>query len=215
MGEPIHEIVDIPEINDADQYKVAGGSKALNVFCLRTVEIFLDMEHLPFVYIDLLGEEPHTVVPSFQIQIMGNDEVLATQCEFPPPAAFLTAEGGFIVECVNRVIRPYTEVLHKSNTTQADRMDSIHLFMQPVDEGNCVVYSLLCCLKEYIYEPTIHWFIQLIFTQDKPILENQFPKHLLLGPRIEMSIMADVSPRTYWPLLRDYNVTYGAIPAAI
>ena len=215
LGEPVHEIVDIPEINDADRYMVAGGSKALNVFCLRTVENFLDMGHFLFFHTDLSGEEPHTEGPPFQIEITDNDEVLATQCEFPPPLASPTAEGGFIVECVNRVIRPYTEVLHKSNTTQADRMDSIYLFVQPVDEGNCVAYSLLCYLKECIYERTIRWFIQLIFAQDKPILENQFPKYLLLDPRIEMSIMADVSPITYWPLLRDYNVTYGAIPAAI
>ena len=215
LGELVHEIVDIPEINDADRYMVAGGSKALNVFCLRTVENFLDMGHFLFFHTDLSGEEPHTEGPPFQIEITDNDEVLATQCEFPPPLASPTAEGGFIVECVNRVIRPYTEVLHKSNTTQADRIDSIYLFVQPVDEGNCVAYSLLCYLKECIYERTIRWFIQLIFAQDKPILENQFPKYLLLDPRIEMSIMADVSPITYWPLLRDYNVTYGAIPAAI
>ena len=215
LGELVHEIVDIPEINDADRYMVAGGSKALNVFYLQTVENFLDMGHFPFVHTDLLGEEPHTEGPPFQIEITDNDEVLATQCEFSPPLASPTAEGGFIVECVNRVIRPYTEALHKSNTIQADRMDSIHFFVQPVDEVNCVAYSLLRCLKECIYEPTIRWFIQLIFAQDKPILENQFPKYLLLDPRIEMSIMADVSPITYWPLLRDYNVTYGAIPAAI
>ena len=44
LGELVHEIVDIPEINDADRYMVAGGSKALNVFCLRTVENFLDSD---------------------------------------------------------------------------------------------------------------------------------------------------------------------------
>ena len=49
----------------------------------------------------------------------------------------------------------------------------------------------------------------------EPILGNQFLKRLPFDPRAEMPIRADASSITYRHLLRDYNMTYGAIPAAI
>jgi len=60
---------------------------------------------------------------------------------------------------------------------------------------------------------TVRWFMQLIFAQDKPILENQMPKRLPLDPRAETPIRADASSVYYRRWLRERSVTYGAIPA--
>ncbi len=56
--------------------------------------------------------------------------------------------------------------------------------------------------------------MQLIFSQDKPILENQLPKRLPLDPRAETPIRADKVAIAYRRWLQDHQVTYGAIPAA-
>jgi phenylpropionate dioxygenase-like ring-hydroxylating dioxygenase large terminal subunit len=61
---------------------------------------------------------------------------------------------------------------------------------------------------------TLRWFMQLIFSQDKPILENQLPKRLPLDPRAETPIRADKVAIAYRRWLQDHQVTYGAIPAA-
>jgi phenylpropionate dioxygenase-like ring-hydroxylating dioxygenase large terminal subunit len=57
--------------------------------------------------------------------------------------------------------------------------------------------------------------MQLIFAQDKPILENQLPKRLPLDPRAETPIRADAVSVVYRRWLRDHSVTYGAIPTRL
>jgi len=104
--------------------------------------------------------------------------------------------------------------LYKSNPAYTDRMDFIALFVQPVDEEHCVARSFRCYLKEGITAATVRWCMQLIFSQDKPILENQIPKRLPLDPRAETPIRADASSVYYRRWLRAHNVHYGAIPAA-
>jgi phenylpropionate dioxygenase-like ring-hydroxylating dioxygenase large terminal subunit len=39
-----------------------------------------------------------------------------------------------------------------------------------------------CYLRDNMEERTVRWFMQFIFAQDKPILENQVPKRLPLDP---------------------------------
>jgi phenylpropionate dioxygenase-like ring-hydroxylating dioxygenase large terminal subunit len=56
-------------------------------------------------------------------------------------------------------------------------------------------------------------FQQSIFGQDKPILENQYPKRLPLDPRAETPIRADKSAVAYRRWLSRKGITYGVLPA--
>ena len=56
--------------------------------------------------------------------------------------------------------------------------------------------------------------MQLIFSQDKPILENQLPKRLPLDPRAEIPVRSDASSLACRRWLTAQGVTCGAIPAA-
>ncbi|MDE0456748.1 MAG: hypothetical protein OXI15_05600 [Chromatiales bacterium] len=56
--------------------------------------------------------------------------------------------------------------------------------------------------------------MQLIFSQDKPILENQLPKCLPLDPRAEIPARSDASSLAYRRWLTARGVTYGATQAA-
>lgn len=215
LGTPWREIVDIPEANETDRHLVSGGSIAVKVSGLRAVENFLDMGHFPFVHTGWLGEEPHTEVAPYNVEITEQDEVLATECKFYQPVASPTAKEGFVVEYIYKVIRPYTVALYKSNPIQKHRLDVITLFVQPVDEENCIAHPFLCYLKEGMAAATVRSFMQLIFAQDKPILENQVPKRLPLDPRAETPIRADAVSVSYRRWLRDRSVTYGAIPAQV
>jgi phenylpropionate dioxygenase-like ring-hydroxylating dioxygenase large terminal subunit len=213
LGSPERQILDIPEAAEEDRYRLSGGSIRVQVSGLRAVENFLDMGHFPFVHTGWLGIEPHTEVTPYKVEITDDGEVLATECKFFQPVASPTANGGFVVDYTYRVIRPYTVSLYKSNPIQMDRRDSIYLFVQPVDEETCIAHSFLCYLKYNMDAATVRWFMQLIFAQDKPILENQVPKRLPLDPRAETPIRADASSVHYRRWLRDRSVTYGAIPA--
>jgi phenylpropionate dioxygenase-like ring-hydroxylating dioxygenase large terminal subunit len=215
LGSPARGIIEIPEASEGDRHIVTGGSIAVKISGLRAVENFLDMGHFPFVHTGWLGEEPHTEVPPYSVNVTASDEVLATECRFFQPVASPTARDGMMVDYIYKVVRPYTVALYKSNPVQTGRLDSITLFVQPVDEENSVAHPLLCYLKDGIEASTVRWFMQLIFAQDKPILENQMPKRLPLDPRAETPIRADASSVTYRRWLRDHGVTYGAIPAAV
>jgi phenylpropionate dioxygenase-like ring-hydroxylating dioxygenase large terminal subunit len=213
LGKPEHDVLHIPEADEPDRHLVSGGSIAVKVSGLRAVENFLDMGHFPFIHTGWLGEEPHTEVVPYKVEITDQDEVLATECKFYQPIASPTAREGMIVDYIYKVVRPYTVALYKSNPLQKNRLDVITLFVQPVDEENCVAHPYLCYLKDGMDAATVRSFMQLIFAQDKPILENQVPKRLPLDPRAETPIRADAVSVCYRRWLRDRAVTYGAIPA--
>lgn len=213
LGEPEYDIVEIPEAAEDDRHRMSGGSIGVKVSGLRAVENFLDMGHFPFVHTGWLGIEPRTEVIPYKVEISEDGEILATECKFFQPVASPTASDGFVVDYTYRVIRPYTVCLYKSNPVQTLRRDAIFLFVQPVDEETCIAHSYLCYLKDNMEAATVRWFMQLIFAQDKPILENQMPKRLPLDPLAETPIRADASSVYYRRWLRDQSVTYGAIPA--
>ena len=213
LGDPKQEIIHIPEAEEADRHVITGGSFGVHVSGLRAVENFLDMAHFPFVHTDYLGAEPHTEVANYEVERTPERGVVATKCRFFQPIASPVADDGLMVDYEYRVYRPYTVALYKTNPLHANRKDAIVLLVQPVDEENCVAHSLLCYLKDSIDMAGVRWFMQLIFAQDKPILENQFPKRLPLDPRAETPIRADAMSISYRHWLRDTGIRYGAIPA--
>ena len=214
LGEPAADIIAIPEAAEDDRHVVTGGSIAVHASGLRVVENFLDMGHFPFVHAGWLGAEPHTEVPAYEVAFTGDDQILATDCRFFQPVASPTADGGLMVDYVYRVFRPYSVALYKTNPAKPDRKDFIALFVQPVDEERCVAHPFLCYLRDGIDRATVRWFMQLIFAQDKPILENQLPKKLPLDPRAETPVRADSVSVSYRRWLRDRGVSYGAVPRA-
>lgn len=213
LGTPARDILAIPEAEEGDRHCVSGGSIGVNVSGLRVVENFLDMGHFPFVHAGWLGAEPHTEVLPYSVEVRDSGEILATNCRFFQPVASPTASGGMMVDYIYKVLRPYTTALYKSNPGHPDRLDAIFLFVQPVDEERCVAHPFLCYLKDGLSAAGVRWFMQLIFGQDKPILENQVPKRLPLDPRAETPIRADAMSISYRRWLRDQAITYGAIPA--
>ncbi|MCY4304822.1 MAG: aromatic ring-hydroxylating dioxygenase subunit alpha [Aestuariivita sp.] len=213
LGTPVRDILHIPEAFEKDRYVVSGGSFGVRVSGLRVVENFLDMGHFPFVHAGWLGEEPHTEVRPYEVEVTSDDEILATECYFHQPVASPTAKGGIDVKYTYRVYRSYIVALYKTNPLVDDRTDYIVLFIQPVGPEECVVHSMLCYMKQEMTPTNLRWFMQLIFAQDKPILENQIPRRLPLDPRAETPIRADKAAIVYRRWLREHNVSYGATTA--
>ena len=93
-------------------------------------------------------------------------------------------------------------------------MDFIALMLQPVSQERCIAHPYLAYLKHNIDAETVRWYMQLIFAQDKPILENQMPKRLPLDTATEVGVRADASSYMYRQWLTKLGVSYGAIPEA-
>lgn len=205
----------IPEYDEPDRRRLNAASIGVHVSAPRAIENFLDMGHFPFVHTDILGAEPHTEVREYDVEISAErDEILATRCRFFQPMAAATSDEGSDVDYIYRVPHPYCSILYKSSPEDESRQDVIAVFLQPLDEERVRAHMMLCVLDTENADRVIRRFQQTIFGQDKPILENQFPKRLPLDPRSETPIRADKSAVAYRRWLTQKGVTYGVIPAA-
>lgn len=214
LGTPDRDIINIPEALEDDRIITTGGSIGVKSSGLRVVENFLDLGHLAFVHPGWLGEEPHTEVRPYNVILTVDNEILATEVSVYQPSASPTAQQGIMVDYVYRVYRPYMVALYKTNPTFEERQDYVVLFIQPATEETCIVHPYLCYIDDGMGAAKLRWFMQLIFGQDKPILENQQPRRLPLSPRAETPIRADQTAIIYRRWLHEHNVSYGAIPAA-
>jgi len=215
FGHPPAELFPIPEYAEADRVNMSCGSIGIHVSAPRAVENFLDMGHFPYVHTDILGAEPHTEVKEYDVEVSEErDEVLATRCKFFQPRAALSATEGMEVEYVYRVPHPFCSVLYKSSPEAPDRRDVIAIFLQPMTQERCRAHLLQSMIDSTSTITELRRFQQTIFGQDKPILENQYPKRLPLDPRAETPIRADKSAIAYRRWLSQKGITYGTIPVA-
>lgn len=213
LGTPERDLFAIPEFAEPDRRNVHAGTIGVKVSAPRAIENFLDMGHFPYVHTDILGAEPHTEVKEYTVEVSEErDEILATNCWFWQPMASTASKGGADVEYIYRVPHPFCAVLYKSSPGDTRRMDVIGLFVQPLDEENIRAHMFLSVLDDTASDQTIRLFQQTIFGQDKPILENQYPKRLPLDPRIETPIRADKSAIAYRRWLTAKGLRYGVIP---
>ena len=215
LGHPPAALFPVPEYAEPDRVNMSCGSIGIHVSAPRAVENFLDMGHFPYVHTDILGSEPHTEVKEYDVEVSEErDEVLATRCRFFQPRAALSATGGMEVEYVYRVPHPFCSVLYKSSPEAPERRDVIAIFLQPMTEERCRAHLLQSMIDSTSTITDLRRFQQTIFGQDKPILENQYPKRLPLDPRAETPIRADKSAIAYRRWLSQKGITYGVIPVA-
>ena len=214
LGEPLHPLFEIPEAAEPDRRVIHAGTIGVHVSAPRAIENFLDMAHFPYVHTGILGVEPFTQVNDYDVHVdPDTNEVWATDCVFWQPMAATTSTEGQMSDYLYRVPHPYCVSLYKTTPVDPERMDVIALFCQPVAEDVIAAHMFLCLLDSQNPEPAIRHFQQTIFGQDKPILENQYPKRLPLDPRAETPIRADRVAIAYRRWLTDLGVTYGVIPA--
>jgi phenylpropionate dioxygenase-like ring-hydroxylating dioxygenase large terminal subunit len=211
LGEPRLPILDIPEAAEAERLVVTGGALGVHVSAPRAIENFLDLGHLPYVHQGYLGAEPETEIVRYEVSALPEGGVLATGCKIFQPVASPAAQQGFVVEYSYKVERPLTTCLYKSNPVHPHRFDVIYLFAQPVDEEHVIAHTLIFFLPDGITPSDLRWFQQLIFLQDKPILENQVPRRLPIGEGMEMSVQADRTSVAYRRWLASLGLRYGTV----
>jgi phenylpropionate dioxygenase-like ring-hydroxylating dioxygenase large terminal subunit len=211
LGTPATDVLPIPEADETDRRVIMCGAIAVKSSGLRIVENFLDMAHFPFVHTDILGAEPHTEVMQYTTEIRRDvDEVWATNCQFFQPQAALSATGGIMTQYMYRVANPFATILYKTCPNAANRWDVICLFVQPLDPDRCRAHPVMFLIDDTSALTDLIHFQQLIFLQDRIILENQRPRLLPLEPRAEIPTRADATSIAYRRWLKEKGVTYGA-----
>lgn len=215
LGTPVKDIVHIEEAEEEDRRFVPCGWVTMRASGLRVVENFLDMAHFPFVHTDILGSEPHTEVPTYQSEIRRDvDEVWATNCTFFQPRIAATEDKGDFVHLTYRVPSPFVVMLYRVCPTSPNRLDAIALFIQPMEEGLCRAQPVMYLVDSVSSHKALLNFEQVIFLQDRVIVENQRPLLLPLEPRAEIPTRADSSSIAYRRWLKEKGVRFGTTAGA-
>ncbi|RJE79136.1 aromatic ring-hydroxylating dioxygenase subunit alpha [Paracoccus sp. JM45] len=211
LGTPAGDVFDIPEAHQPGRRLVEVGSVKVRCSPLRAVENFLDIAHFPFVHTDVLGSEPHTEVERYEVEIRDDvNEVWATKVKFFQPQAARSAQGGITTEYMYRVPNPTCSVLYKTCPPRPGEWDVITIFVQPLTETTCEVWPWMALYDDDSTMTQMIHFQQLIFLQDRSILENQLPALLPLDPGQEIPTRADMLSIAYRRWLKRHGYTFGA-----
>ena len=203
---------DVPEFIglDDDYHLVVTGPYEVNTSAPRVVENFLDMAHLPFVHAGLLGEEPHTEIKDYDVDITDDGVEVRNFHIWQPNASSVHTEG-MKIEYSYNILRPYSIMLTKQPQSQTGKpTDLIFLTVAPQEELQVRAWIIMATTygnKET--EQTVHDFQDKIFLQDKDILESQRPQCLPLDPTIEKHQRADKASVEYRRWLKQLGLSYG------
>src|SRR5262249_30970254 len=215
LGAPPRDILPIPETEEPDRKWVKCGAVTVHASGLRIVENFLDLAHFPYVHTEILGSERDPEVRQYSAEIRRDvDEVWATNCKFFQPQASMAAKDGIMTDYMYRVGSPFVVMLYKTCVLYANRWDVICLFVQPMEEDLCRAHPVMFLLDEDTPHASLVEFQQLIFLQDRIILENQRPRLLPLEPRAEIPTRAAISSIAYRRWLKEKGLTFGTAEGA-
>lgn len=210
LGTPARPIFDIPEAAESDRRFVICGWVRMRASGPRVIENFLDMAHFPFVHTEILGAEPNTEVQPYDYEIRRDvDEVWATNCRFFQPRVAATETVGAFAQLTYRVPSPFTVMLYRICPSVPSRLDAIALFIQPMEEDLCRAQPVMFLVDAATADNDILKFEQVIFLQDRIIVENQRPVLLPLEPRAETPTRADGSSVAYRRWLKEKGLRYG------
>lgn len=210
LGHPNRDVVEIAEAAEPDRRFVPCGWVKLRTSGPRVVENFLDMAHFPFIHTDILGAEPHTQVPAYASEIRRDvDEVWATNCTFFQPRIAATESDGAFVHLTYRVPSPFVVMLYRVCPSAPERLDAIALFIQPMEEELCRAQAVMYLVDAASTHTALLAFEQVIFLQDRIVVENQRPLRLPLEPRHEVPTRADKSSVVYRRWLKEKGLRFG------
>jgi phenylpropionate dioxygenase-like ring-hydroxylating dioxygenase large terminal subunit len=212
LGAPVKDVYDFAEAHEPDRRYVRCGWVTLRTSAPRIVENFLDMAHFPFVHTGVLGSEPWTEVPRYEAEIRRDvDEVWATNCTFFQPRVAATESDGAYAALTYRVPSPFQVMLYRVCPTALDRLDAILLAVHPVDEHLCRAQPVEYLVDDHSAASDLLSFEQVIFLQDRFIVENQRPLSLPLVPGSEIPVGADAASMAYRRWLREKHLTFGVL----
>lgn len=209
LGTPAREIFRLEQAEEDDRRVVVCGWVRMRTSGLRLVENFLDMAHFPYVHTNVLGAEPHTEVPRYASGIRREvDEVWATGCEFYQPQIVANGPGG-MVQLAYRVPSPFVVMLYRVCPSSPNQLDAIMMFVQPMEEDLCRAIPVMYLVDDRSSQIDLLRFEQVIFLQDRIIVENQRPLLLPLEPRSEIPTRADLSSVVYRRWLKEKGLRFG------
>lgn len=220
LGEPESDLPDFPEWHDDDFMKVHSGPYVYNANGYRAIENFVDASHFPFVHSGLNGVkddadrlEPYTVE---EIDTgLKSSEVRVFQ-----PVGDATGQP-LIAFYTYHTFRPLVAYFNKRTQRSdangqpvTDHCDTFGTFFttQMVDQTHAIVRVCAALNVKPAPDPAaVRARADVIFNQDKEIVETQRPERIPTELRYELHHRTDLMGQRYRTWLRNKGITYGVI----
>ena len=209
LGNPRRKPIQFPEFGDERYQRVLCGPYGVRASGPRIIENFLDGAHLPFVHTGILGQEPFVEVLDYDVAPgPDGDGPFTENCMFWQPKPTVVAASASHVRYTYRVLRPFSAVLTKVPEAGGHGL-SIFITVQPVEPEYSVVWILYAVMDHAKSDVELRARQELVFMQDKPILENQRPILLPLDPTAELSVRCDRLSLAYRRYLKEQGLRFG------
>ncbi|KGX87043.1 aromatic ring-hydroxylating oxygenase subunit alpha [Pontibacillus litoralis] len=207
FGTPTSNILDLPEYQDATYHHVVWGNNQVHAKPPRIIENFLDVGHLAVVHEGFLGDEEHQEIPDYKVHKEEN-RIYSNEIAIFQPDPDGSGQAKYVYYTYE-IFSPLSVRFIKREPETNQKM-SILLTVRPQTEETSVAYGLL----SFNYDTgqtdeEIVRFQDMIFNQDKPIVENQKPEDLPLDLQVELSLVCDRVSIAYRQYLRQMGVELG------
>lgn len=200
-------MIALPEYGDPSFHNVIWGPQEVNAKPPRIVENFLDVGHLAFVHEGYLGVSTHAEIGDYRV-IRDEDGIRSEEIAIFQP----DPDGSGIAKHVYytyEILSPLSVKFTKRDKETGHLM-SILLTVLPVDADKSIAFGVISFNYDTgIPDEEVIRFQNLIFAQDKPIVENQKPEDLPLDLQIELSLKCDRMSIAYRQYLTESGVTHG------
>lgn len=201
------EFFPYPEMDGTQFRNVIWGPQEVQAKPPRIIENFLDVGHLAVVHQGYLGTETHREIENYKVHQKDgriySDEIAIFQ---PDPDGSGQAK---YVYYTYEILRPFT-VRFTKRDRENDTLMTILLTVRPVDEETSIAYGILSFNYETgLSDEEIVAFQDEIFSQDKPIVQNQKPEELPLDLQVELSLVSDRVSIAYRQYLKELGVVLG------
>ncbi|BEU27524.1 aromatic ring-hydroxylating dioxygenase subunit alpha [Paraburkholderia sp. 22B1P] len=220
LGVPAREIPAFPEWEQPDYLKVHCGPYEFAANGFRAIENFLDISHFPFVHSGMNGvPDAPDVLPPYSVELTDTGLISSEIRVFQP---FGDARGRPVISNYTFCsLRPLVAHFVK-RTIDADESgmpltDDQNFFAtlctaQPVSETRCILRVCAALSVKPAPPPqSVQQRADIIFNQDKEIVETQRPERIPSELRYELHHRSDLMGQKYRAWLRSMDITYGVI----
>lgn len=217
LGQPSHEIPRFPEWDDAAYIKVHAGAYRWQANGFRAVENFVDATHFPWVHSDVNGvQSAPDEIGRYDVfrddDGLRSSEVRVFQPYGDPRQVPVYAGYNY------RVMRPLIAYFYKRIEVAAhpkpdvDERFSTYFTVQAVDQSACIIR--ICTARNFGPELTVadvHRRQDLVYEQDREIVETQRPERIPIDLRHELHHRTDRLGQEYRRWLAELGITYGTL----
>ena len=207
LGEPAKEPPRFPEWADNDYRKVLVGPYNYHGNPFRTVENFLDAAHFPFVHANINGD-PNDPEPIGDYDVFTDEEGVRTGpiARFQPFGDHrgIPVTAYYQYNCP----RPLSAYFEK-DTGKGNRFCTF-MAVTPLAADDCLLWVQIAINYGFdLPEPQILERQDMVYNQDKPIIESQRPYPLPLDLKEELHVRSDKYCVAYRRWLKELGVTWG------